>query len=98
MKTKVIFRKVKQEGEIIAVFPADAGDSNPYRTCSFYEHDGQHGAMSIDFMSATIPAKPNEYESLKAELESIGYDLRIVKRFNHKDLQERINQTKRYFE
>ena len=95
MTTKVIFRREFPEngGEIIAVFPSLAGDSNPYKTCTFYAHVGQHGAMAIDYLKDTFPAHPVEYISLKAELESIGYDdLQVAKRFSRKDLQARINQ------
>ena len=95
-KTKVIFRKTLPEwgGETIAIFPALAGDSNPYRTCMSYERVGQHGAITLDFMKFTLLTTPENYTSLKAELESIGYDLQVAKRMTRKDLQARIEQTK----
>src|SRR3990167_2236987 len=93
--TKVIFRKSYPEagGEGIALFPSLAGDSNPYRTCLCYTAAGQHGAASVDLYRSTFPALPSEYESLKDELEAIGYNLRVCKRFSRKDLRERIKQT-----
>jgi pyruvate/oxaloacetate carboxyltransferase len=94
MKTKVIFRKEFPEngGEIIAVFPSLAGDPNPYATCLCYAHLGQHGAVALDYLQDTFPARTLEYYPLMKELESIGYDLQVAKRFSRKDLQARINQ------
>lgn len=95
-KTKVIFRRLAKNAkieEVIAVFPALAGDSNPFRTCLSYQRIGQHGAMSLDFMASTGPANFQEYYPLMKELESLGYDLQVAKRFSRKDLQARVDQT-----
>ena len=89
MKTKVIFKIL--EGEVIALFPELAGDSNPYRTCQSYMHIGQHSAADVR-LSSLKAATPYQYASLKVELEQIGYDLLIVKKFSRKMLQERIAQ------
>ena len=40
-----------------------------------YIHIGQHGEASLDYMEECIPATPEEYQDLKAELKSIGYIL-----------------------
>jgi len=93
-KTKVIFRKWK-DGDIIALFPELPGDMNPYRTCESYMHIGQHSAASVDLTNVIKLASPEEYASLFAELESIGYNLRVCKRFTQKDLQARIKATKK---
>lgn len=99
MTTKVIFRKfnnswMQRDGEIIAIFPAQAGDMNPYTTCNSYMHVGQHGACHVDIIRDTFPAKPEEYQDLLAELVSIGYDdLKIAKRMTRKDLVARKAQT-----
>ena len=90
MKTKVIFKKFP-EGDVIALFPELAGDNNPYRTCESYQHLGQHGAASVE-LSSLKAATPYQYASLKVELEQLGYDLWIVKKFSRKMLQERITQ------
>lgn len=98
MKTKVIFRvDTRDKGyEVIAVFPAIAGDYNPYQTCAGYVHMGQHTTLSADVMQWTRPASPEEYKDLLAELVSIGYeDLIIAKRFSKKDLAARKLQTSR---
>ena len=99
MKTntvKVIFRKEYPErgGEIIAIFPELPGDSNPHRTCLSYVHLGQHGAITLDYHEFTFPAQPSQYASLKAELESIGYNLRVCHRMTRGDLQARIKACK----
>jgi hypothetical protein len=92
MKTKVIFRSTDndEEPEVIAFFPELPGDSNPFRTCLCYEHAGQHGAASLEFYRCTKPASLDEFLSLWAELESIGYDLRIGYKITRKDTQARI--------
>jgi len=90
MKTKVIFKKFP-EGDVIALFPELAGDNNPYKTCLSYCHLGQHGAASVE-LSSLKAATPYQYASLKVELEQLGYDLLIVKKFSRKMLQERIAQ------
>lgn len=76
-KTKVIFRKDKEDGEIIAVFPEEIETDG---TMACYVHNGQHTTMSKDYYGETLQAKPSEYNDLKKELEDIvGYNLEIVK-------------------
>jgi hypothetical protein len=86
-KTRVIFKKF-DEGDIIALFPELAGGMNPYTTCESYMHVGQHGATSVE-LAGLNPANPEEYASLKAELESLGYDLTIARRMTRKDFLKR---------
>lgn len=76
--TRVIFRKWKKEGDIIAFFP-DIPDTG---CCVLsYMHVGQHGAADYQgLLKETIPARPEEYTDLRKELESIGYRLDIHKR------------------
>lgn len=74
--TKVIFRKDKEDGDIIAVFPEDKQGNN---MIGCYAHMGQHSTMSLDYYKETVPATPEEYKDLKAELENIvGYNLEVV--------------------
>jgi hypothetical protein len=79
--TEVIFRKFK-DGEVIALFPfyIETMDGS----IMSYMHIGQHGGASVNLVNITTPAKPHEYADLKTELESIGYNLKIVKRINRK--------------
>lgn len=76
--TKVIFRKFKQGGDIIALFP----EQTSRLMVSSYMHVGQHSDADYNgVIAATIPAKESEYTELLAELKSIGYDdLKILKR------------------
>jgi hypothetical protein len=93
-ETPVIFRKWKAPGEfydgdIIALFPADPGTYDPY-TCSSYAQIGQHSSADPWLvMAATKPAKPEEYAELKAELERIGYNLKIYSKNLGKFLEMR---------
>lgn len=97
MKTKVIFRKWKESGDIIAFFPEEPGNWNA-TTCNSYEHYGQHGSASLDIVNDrkfTVPATPDEYADLKAELERIGYDLDIRQRYTYAMQQARFAELQR---
>ena len=78
---KVIFRKWKSNGEIIALFPEIPHDVNGVYSES-YQHIGQHGAADPQGVVSiyTNPAIPEEYADLKRELEQIGYVLRVCNR------------------
>lgn len=82
MKTIVIFRRFKDTGEIIALFPEIPATSNPAHLDS-YMHVGQHGAAHHGVIhDGTHPVHdPADYADLKRELESIGYTLDIRKKF-----------------
>ena len=83
MKTKVIFRKWRNDPyTVIALFPEIPG-TNDCHTCLSYEHIGQHGAASVDLTPYTELAKPDDYAELKRELESIGYNLQVIKKTNY---------------
>ena len=74
---RVTFRKWKDTGDIIAFFP-DQHERNGLIMA--YEHHGQHGSAMYPH-SQTLPASPEEYAPLLAELKQLGYDdLRIVGR------------------
>lgn len=79
--TKVVFRKFpKEEGseaEVIALFPGESWDRAGNITS--YMHMGQHAAASPSVVSITKLATPEEYAPLKAELEGIGYVLKVGK-------------------
>jgi len=80
-QTLTIFRKFK-EGDIIALFPEVKWDRQGL-FCSSYQHIGQHGSADYQgVVSITTLATPEEYRELKEELESIGYTLKIRKRWN----------------
>lgn len=75
---KIIFRKFKQGGDIIALFPEQV---NRLMVDS-YMHIGQHSdADYAGVIAATTPAGEDEYAELLVELKSIGYDdLQVIKR------------------
>jgi hypothetical protein len=83
MKTRVIFRKFREKGEVIALFPDEQADNNTLN-CLSYMHVGQHSAASFALVSETLPATRREYAELKRELQGIGYDLRVGKRITNR--------------
>ena len=88
MKTKIIYRKYKDGGEVIAVFPElkYPGFVSRKGLVLSYEHIGQHGEADYDhIMKITTIAFPKEYEVLKIELERVGYDLEVT---THKEYQK----------
>ena len=71
-KTRVVFRKFP-EGDILALFPELSEGGAAVES---YQHIGQHGGADYVFcIRRTVPANPEEYQALAAELEDIGYDL-----------------------
>jgi hypothetical protein len=79
MITQVQFRKYK--GEILAVFPYEIS-SNYSVTC--YAHVGQHCSCIWNINQFSKSAKPEEYKYLLNELKSLGYELAIIKKRNHR--------------
>lgn len=76
--TRVIFRRQPKDHEILALFP-DLSEGGAL--IESYRHIGQHGGADYSHcMRQSIPARPDEYADLKAELEGIGYNLLIRKR------------------
>ena len=75
-KTKVTFRKEKNPDDIFAVFPELKADLKGNITC--YAHIGQHSACHPTYYKHLRKAKPEEYADLKAELESLGYNLEVI--------------------
>ena len=78
---KVIFKKF--EGEVIAFLPDNEAN---FGMIESYMHIGQHGEASMDCFYRCKPAKPEEYQELLKELETIGYKPRIMKRLQYGDL------------
>jgi hypothetical protein len=77
-ETIVVFRVWRDTGDVIALFPAM---HEPGYMVSSYMHTGQHGAADYaHVIAATRPATEQEYENLAAELEDLGYRLRILRK------------------
>lgn len=78
--TQVMFRLWK--GEIIALFPYIIADTKG--SVMSYMHVGQHGGADYDaIMKASQPATPTQMLPLYQELESVGYNLEVVRRRNY---------------
>lgn len=80
-KTKVWFlvnEKEENNNDLFGYFPeANYNDfSTTTKTC--YSHVGQHSACHVDYAKESRLATPEEYNDLKIELESIGYNLEIL--------------------
>ncbi len=95
--TPVIFRKEGKGNDtnILAVFPEQTG-TNDSNTCGCYAHVGQHSSMDVAFYFDTKPVKPSEYQDLKTELESIGYNLKVYKRWQQSFNKERREELNKY--
>lgn len=79
MPTKVVFRKFRDQGDVIALFP-----EIDQTMCMSYQHIGQHGGADYNRLVAgwdglTVPATPEEYAPLLAELRAIGYTDLVVR-------------------
>lgn len=85
--TPVLFRvhrSPKTHGdEVTAVFPCEPYDTAGH-LMSCYAHVGQHSGCDLGWYQQTRPALPEEYASLKRELESApyGYRLKVYQRMN----------------
>ena len=78
--TVVVFRRWKENGGIVALFPELPSDIYGCY-CESYEHVGQHsGADYFGVIQHTVPAKRKEAARLARELRLIGYKLRPVRR------------------
>ena len=85
VKVDVLFRYDTTKdfkGDIFAVFPYDVADYSGNVT--IYHHVGQHSVGDYNVcLQTSRPATPAEYEDLKKELESIGYEVNVVKKRNY---------------
>ena len=78
--TFVVFRKWRETGDVIALFPALPADIHG-RYCDAYEHVGQHGGADYHgVIQATRPVSGSEAASLKRELTRRGYRLVVIQR------------------
>jgi hypothetical protein len=73
-KTIVVFRKFKDSGSIIALFPHEKDG----HYCECYMRIGQHSNADYSHcIKITRPATKEEFTKLARELESIGYNLDV---------------------
>lgn len=86
--TRVVFRKWKDTGNILALFP-DLPSDPAGMCCMSYEHAGHGGATYSHCIEKTVAATEEEYASLKKELESdpYNYNLRVFRRCRPKHFE-----------
>ena len=92
-KTDVIFRKDKDS--VFALFPylISTVDGN----VTGYAHFGQH--FSADYNHCIMTSKPaqaEEYADLMAELEQVGYNLRIIQKINYNKYDKAWKEARNY--
>jgi hypothetical protein len=81
--TLVVFRRWKDTGSLIALFPELPSDLSSH-FCVSYEHVGQHGGADfLGVLKATKPVTADESAPLAQELTRIGYKLKRTK-MNHR--------------
>lgn len=79
-QTEMIFRKDK-EG-VFVLMPYDIATLEGHVTT--YQHLGQHSAADYNgCIRKSVPATVLEYMDLYNELESLGYNIKIVRRQNY---------------
>lgn len=83
--TPVIYRKWRDTGDVIALFPTHPGTYEP-STCSSYMQLGQHAAADLrGVIRVTRPATRREARDIHRELRRVGYtDLRVMHRVSRK--------------
>lgn len=84
----VIFRKMKDNGDILALFfkiNYNSGETTRPGLVMSYQHVGQSGEADLQYcIKNSRPAKPAEYAELKAEIEKLNCfentELKVYKR------------------
>jgi len=92
----VLFRRWKDSGNVIALFPEIPADLNG-RYCLSYEHVGQHGAADFhSVVQQTLPVTSKRCADLAQELTEIGYDLKPIQRASFRNHEKRREATRRF--
>ncbi len=86
--TKVLFLVNEAEDDTYAVMPHLTGTLDPH-TMTGYAHVGQHSAVHMEYVADSRLATPEEYASLKNELEGIGYVLDVQQYTGQEDFEIR---------
>ena len=87
--TLVVFRRWRDNGDIIALFPELPADYQG-RFCDAYEHVGQHGGADFHgVIQATKAVSVEDAADLIQELQRIGCVLRPIKRASYKQHEAR---------
>lgn len=95
-ETVVVFRRWRDNGVIIALFPAIPSDVQGW-FCLSYERVGQHGGADYHgVIRATKPATNEEIAALKTELTRIGYRLVPRQRAANSVHRQRIQEAAKF--
>ena len=93
---KVVFRKWKDSGDVIALLPELPSDPHGW-FCDSYMHVGQHsGADYHGVIGQTVPATPDEYAALSIELNCIDYRLVPIHRASRRLHERRREEARRF--
>lgn len=85
-KTEVIFRRVEKsedfKGTVFALLPYEINDN--YGNVVMYQCIGQHSGADYNHSIKTSKlANKKEYSELKKEMESVGYNFKVIKKRNY---------------
>ena len=84
--TDIIFRvdtTADFKGTVFALFPHEVADHSGNVTS--YQHVGQHSAADFLYcIGSSRPATPAEYKDLLAEMEGLGYNIKVRQKINQK--------------
>lgn len=93
-KTIVIFRRWKDTGNVVAIFPEIPSDNQGYM-CEMFEHHGQHtGRDCRGVVGRTTPAKGPDVKALARELRGRGYRLLIRRKAHHTYAEKRMREAR----
>jgi hypothetical protein len=93
--TLVIFRKWRDTGDVIALFPAVPSDAQGL-LCEAFEQVGQHGGADYHgVVAATRPVTAEEAVPLAGELARIGYRLQPIQRASRRVHEARSSEARR---
>ena len=94
--TDIIFRVDTTpdfKGTVFALFPHEVTDQSGSVTS--YQHVGQHSAADfIHCIGFSRPATPAEYKDLLAEMEGLGYKIKVIEKINQKKYMESYRQVR----
>ncbi|MEO2087968.1 MAG: hypothetical protein ABGY75_00515, partial [Gemmataceae bacterium] len=93
---RVVFRRWRDGGGVIALFPERPADAHGHY-CDSYMCVGQHGGSDYHgVVRHTAPATPEESAALAAELTRIGYRFVPVRRASARLHELRREEARRY--
>lgn len=70
------------KGTVFAILPYEIERNGQITT---YQHIGQHSSGEYQLcLKLSRPATETEYAELKAEMESLGYNIKVIKKQNYK--------------